>query len=532
MKYDLTNSQNIQELISEITKSEEKYKKVDAFDAYNVFNGNQLPYIQREMQNRRPDSWKNFAIPNISLSKLVVEKISEAYNMKPIRTLGDDADANERLDAVYSEADSAKNMPAFDCFYNLHRESLMYVNWIPTLDFQGNAIKGQGRYYFMPLQPYEYSIVKDKNDGKPLVVILSYPDTSITYNAKKINDGTIAASQGQGDGQADLISESQNDSSASKKTYVMWSNDQHVIIEVSKEVVKVNGGSQVVENITYVDIPNNPNNINPYGILPFVYRSKDVSPDNPIRNPITDQSISYCCQLAESLTASSWQGTGQLVIKYPSSMQDQMDDIATGMHTAVELPQLENPDKPETDANFINTGADLSGILSIANDYRDKILSEHLGASADTLEGGDYSSGLDRLIANADVTKQVQKNQTTYVEVEKEMFEIIKAIDSANGTKLFSEDQQLSVIFQKPKVHISDGETLDNIKKAYEMGLISRKQALKQIDPNLTDEEAQIQLEEIDAERMGNVARLFEDADKKRESNKDIEPEFEGNSEG
>lgn len=492
-------------IVGEIENGEERDRKRQAFDAYQVFSGNLKNYVETELARTRPKSWKSYSVSNVSLSKMVTKKLAKAYNNEPIRTVGDDS-KNERLDEIYEESMAQRNLQEFDEIFNLHKHSLLWINYREK----------EERYQFMALAPYEYSVIRNKDTGRVEVVILSYPDTTITSSAR-LKRGT----QG-GDGKANLIAESQVDSGGQTRVYAMWSDEQYVVVRVTVERIKTIQGEEVKKSIEYVPLEDNPNNVNPLGVLPFVYLSADLSPDYPTINPITEQTITFNALWSELLTAANIQGTSIMTFEYPAELQGKMDKMTTGLTSAVELPQLQ--DKPPTKVNFISPSPDLGGQKESYMQYMQMVLAEHGITSSQGLDGMEsFSSGLERMIAQADVQQIIDKHQQMYSKVEDGIFEILKRWEAFLGPSVFAEEDQLTVIFTKPRVMISDAETLANIEKRLSLGLIQKWEALAILDPNLGEDEAKEKLEVINEERSANTRGFFGNREPGQTSNEDSE---------
>jgi hypothetical protein len=77
------------------------------------------------------------------------------------------------------------------------------------------------------------------------------------------------------------------------------------------------------------------------------------------------------------------------------------------------------------------------------------------------------------------------------------------------GLGYFTEDDILEVTFPKPKLMVSDSETLANIEKRLNLGLMQRYEALMMIDPNLSEDQAKEKLMEIDGERMNSMRAVL-----------------------
>lgn len=488
---DLTDKRFITRVISEIYSSERRTRQINHLKAYKVYKGAVDEFVQEKLEYMRPKSWKQYTRSDISISAMVVNKIAKSYNDSPARSVEGDDNKTKSYDEIFEKTQGDRYFQEFDQIFNLQREALFWVYYRPQ----------EQRIQFQALAPYEYSVIRNKDNGGELqVVVLHYPSSRLV--------GRSAS----GDGKADIIAESQDDSSADRDTYVFWSATQHVAVEVKREKVISEGREQVKVNIDFVPIENNPNNVNPIGRLPFAYLSKDMAVDNPYLNPITDQTITFNLLWSELLTAANIQGVGQFILKYPEKFQGSLDKLSYGLTTALELPQSSNPDDAATDATYINPSPDLAGQMESYMAYLKQILSQHGINSTQAISGdmSSFSSGLERMIAMADVQDLRMQNQNLYSSLEKEVFEIVKAWDQneaiATGRgRLFDDDDTLQVYYPKPKVMISDAETLANIEKRLDLGLMEKHEALMLLDPNLSEEEAKEKLARIDETRNENV---------------------------
>lgn len=487
MEFDLLDKKIVSRILSEMDKSEERDRRTYSFDAYQIYSGNQENYVIRQLQQKRPKSWQGYIASDVSIAGMVTKKKSQAYMLPVIR---ESQNSQEIVAEIYDDAHANRSFQSFDETFNLQNHAMMWVNWLAD----------KQRFQFMALKPYEFSMVRNKDNGDLEVVIMNFPNEDITANA------------GTGDGLSDLIAESQADSSANGEVYVMWTKEQ--VVKVYRQTVTevVGGIEQTKVDITYIPIDGNPENVNPIGILPFVYLSNDLSFDLPTRNPLATQSVKFNYQWSEVMTAANIQGSGQFVLKYPESMQGKLDNVNIGLLTAVELPQKEDPSLPATDATYISPSPNLAAQKDIAMTYLKNVLKEH-GLEGENMELGESSamSGISKAISGSNVQKIIAKNQMLYETVEMQCFEIVKRwleVAKIPGMSIPS-DEELRVIYPKPKVMLSDKETLENIEKKLDMGLIEKWEALVALDPNLTEEMAKEKLNLIETERNNNVRSIL-----------------------
>jgi len=80
MADDLLNKEVILRILSEVEKSEDKDRRRQSFNSYQVYSGNQKVYVNKELQRTRPKSFESYTVSNISVSKMVTDKRAQAYD--------------------------------------------------------------------------------------------------------------------------------------------------------------------------------------------------------------------------------------------------------------------------------------------------------------------------------------------------------------------------------------------------------------------------------------------------------------------
>ena len=476
-------------LIDEIESDQFEQRRIDEYKAYKVAEGGQRAYVLEALKKLFPKSWDTMRVSDVSISNKVLSKVAKSYKESPKRVFGNQTDdINELLDK--SHFDSV--MSEFDRDYNRQRYALLWVNEIDD-EPQFHSLKG-----------FESFVKINPKTGKLEAVVINYPDTTVTAN-----------SSSTGDNLEQVLSESQDDTSAQSKIYAMWTAEHHSVWQVQS----VKGTKGVRKQLSKVVIEGNELERNDLGILPFVYKTCSSSPDLPFLNQLTDQSIMYNILKSDELTSCAIQGYAQLVVSLPEDMS--METINGGMTTAIHLPLVEGADN-QADAKYINPNPDLQGMRETIDSYARDVLDEH-GITTQSSKSGNsaYSSGLERLIANADVSDKIRSNQMIYADVEESVKDILTAYGYLRQT-----DEPYNVIYEKPKVMISDAETLANIEKRLNLGLITKLEALQIIDPNLSDDAAQDKLDLINEEKQNNI-NTFMGGFSGQESNQaaTIEPE-------
>ena len=495
---DISREDHARRIVLEIDNEQNRKRRRGAWIANQCKEGNQKEYVTKRLAALYPETSSKFRVGDISIVKKVNTKQSKAYKNPPIRKAEDDTET-ESLTDIYKKYKFNKVLKEFDSIYNLHKYAALWLTWQNPEERNAE----DGRYVLHALAPYEFDIVRDQVSGEPIIFILNYPDQNVTRQA------------GGSDGQEQTIAESQSDTSANSRIYSMWTKDTFVKIQVTRAEGHGNHTAEKM-SIVFQDKKENP-----IGRLPITYLQKDTAIDYPIANNLADQSIEWNVAFSDLKTASSTQGHGQLVIGHPEGQK--MKQVHMGMHTAISLPQSKKPDAKPTTAEYISASPDLSGQLDVLKFDMINILDDHGIKAKSTIEGNteSFASGFSKLVSEADVQDLIEDNQSTYGEdVEPDLFLNVKAHEEAMNQTTFAKTEDIAVHFEKPKVLISDKETLDNIKQREELGTLLPHEKHMILNPNLTVEQAKEREAEISE---ANKAKLKEMADLMGEAEDDEE---------
>ena len=473
-KIDITNVDHIAMLIGEIESDENIQRKKAAWISYQCLEGNQSEYVEERLQHLYPITWHKFRKSDISLVKKVDGKINKAYKAAPTRTLKNDKETKS-LNKIYESFKFDRTLKEFDKYYTQHKYACLWLNYINPLEDET-----EGKYILRALQPFEYDLVLHEVTYEPVVVSFNYPDTDVTGQA------------GSSDGIEQSIANSSSDTGKKYKRYSFW--DKTNFVKVRSVLRRDEETKTYVRDVSFLEMK-------PHGLamLPFSFLSKEQSPAYPIASNLANQSIEFNVGLSDLKTAAAHQGHGQLVISHPEGQK--IAEAHIGMHTALALPQSNKVDAKPTTASYISASPDLSGQLDVLKFDVTNILDEHGIKAKGAIEGGveNFSSGLDRLFSEADTQDIIESNQNLFASyTEQEIYKILANYESAMNKNTFT-SEELTIYFEKPKVMISDKETLDNIKLREELGLLLPHEKHQIINPNLSEDEAKKRVEEIEA---------------------------------
>ena len=480
---DITNRDHVELIIQEIEDWQNIERKRRAFRDYQIATGNQKFYVEDAVKKQFPDSWQKFRLGNISLAKEVINKKNKAYKNRPIRELGTIAQT-KAYGEIFKKGKFNRAFKEFDWIFNYYKYACIWVTWVADAEEEERG----GMYNLKALKPYEYDLIRDKRTGEPVIFVMSLPDNDIT--------GFV----GNNDGDEELITESQADVSATTEMYAMWTKHQHVIVRKTTTTEEDKDGSIIFKE-EFEILNANDKNVNPFApFLPIAFLSKDTSTEYPTENQLSDQSIDFNLGFSNLKTAADTQGHGQLV--YKRSANQKKKTIHMGMFTSIDIPLPKKLDVPQPEVDYINPSPDLAGQLDVLKFEAAMILNEHGVKVKSSIAGSSekFASGFDRLLADADCQDIIEDNQSLYADnTEQDVFLIIKSGEETLERKTFTGDEVI-IKFPKPKVLISDKETISNIKAQREEGLIHAFEKHMIMDPNLTEKQAIKREEDIQAE--------------------------------
>lgn len=451
-------------IINEVTSAKNLTRKRNEYINYEVESGLLRKYVAAKVKALYPVTHADYTISEYSLLKKVVDKKARAYKETPVRKLDSDSESVQYGDFLKKNRfnDAMKDM---DRIYNQHKYGGMYVE----------SDEEAGTVCFYPLRPYEFDVVKN-DKGEVICLILSYPGTQVTSG--EVNK---------------IIAGDRADDNGGEVEYVLWTRDHHLVVSVS-EKDKVSGQ----RNITVLENEGNPSNVNPYGVIPFAYLPYDFNEDYPSPSPLTNQTIEINGLLSVYLTSANMQ-VGQLVIKGPKEFLPAQ--VASGMMSSIILPQSPLPEDRPTEAAYIAPSPNMQGHKDAIMTYLTMVLDEQGINSAQGIDGIEkFSSGLDRLLSQADIQSIIEDNQDFYTRFEQHVFEIVNAIIGSEFKSKF-----LQITFKKPKILSSDTEKLANLKTMLELGLIEEWEKFITVDPNMTNEQAKEKLTRIKAEKQAPI---------------------------
>jgi hypothetical protein len=493
MKNIILDSQTIEVIVRDIEKPENITRKRRAWNSELIRTGKLRPFVEARIKEMYPKTHQMYSISDYSVLAKVVSKKAKAYKESPIRRITWKEGSSDIYNEICKRYNLNQAMNQLDIIYNEHKYGMIACMMDREVAPSSTA---KSFWKFYALAPYEFDVIKN-DDGEVKCVILSYPPSSVTSGSGSDGHDAKIAESGKADEGSDV------------RTYSLWTETEHKIIKVTSSR---DSKKNIIEHIP---LNGNPNGVNPYGVLPFVYVPMDYDANFPNPSPLPLQTVEFNALMSVYLTSANMQ-VGILKITRPEKQK--INIASQSLYTAIEVPQSSRPEDKPSDIDFISPNPNMSGHREAIVTYLTAILDEQ-GISGSQVIKADqsFSSGFDRLLAQADVQAIIEENQEMYSRVEDRIFNVVaKQLMNVNGdNSLMVKEHEGSFVitYRKPRVLLSDNEKLTNLKLMKDLSLWSDAELIQMYDPNLSYDEAKEKLVQIYNDKV-EMSSMFSDPDK------------------
>lgn len=453
-------SERIESLVKAV-KSYDNYL-VHNFELYDIFQGNLLPYIQKDLAaqlSTQSYQQAQFRIPPINVLRRIIEKLAKVYTIPPIRVVTGSAQEKDLFD-FYAECFRINQMMGLaNSYFNLFKNSLLE----PYLYRPNPMETGKPRLRVIPSDKF-VAISEDSQD--PTVVT------------------TVVICQGK---------YKPTPTGGERKYYKAVDKYGFIYFDEDKR------------DVTMLFAPDdNPEGINPYQVLPYVYLNKSEDRVMPIQDTDTKRmSILIPSLLADTNYASMFQAFS---ILYGIDVSDQGLVMSPNAFWTFKT-EPGSDSKPQIGS--ISPQMNVDGSLNlIASQLAFWLNSRGIrpGAIGD-INASNFSSGISKMIDEMD-TADDRRSQVPHFKIaEEELWDLVLHkmhpvwVDSGmmENRTLFSPTSYVTVTFPE---QVPMSRRADLVKEANEeinAGLTTRRRAIKRLNPDLTEEEIEALILEIEA---------------------------------
>jgi flagellar motility protein MotE (MotC chaperone) len=462
-------------LIPAILKQFDIYRGQLQFDLdlYKMHEGQVKTFVEKslreEMISNAAYSRAIKRIPSINIPKKVTDKLSKVYAEAPIRYTSNDTDR--------------ELIEEFSRLLNVN-SVLNYANKMSNLNYRCalEIFVEEGKQHVRVLNAHQFFVYSDSptSPNKPTVFC-----KLLGREEKMVQQ--VSTTKGKRITNADEIQ--------TVDILALYSDTEFMIIDTSGELRQDKMSAMGLSGTN-----------NPFGLIPFVYINKSQTELIPYTNQTSYDMGILIPKLLTDLNYSAQYLSHSVVW----TKNTDLSGAEINPDAVVNLgDSREGEGEPEI--GTINPVVDIDGILSLIQFQLSSYLStEGLKAgSVGQMEASSASSGISKIIDESDAT-EARKDQTElFHSVEKDFwykFSVMQKVWSTSG--LVEEKQTLDPEFLKTfVVKFAEIKPLESEKTKYEkiqiardLKLITKKQALKDIYPNMPDDQLNARIEELEEE--------------------------------
>lgn len=422
----------------------------------DIYEGNLLDYVKESLQRTLSTNYyekiQERIIP-INVLPRIISKTSKAYETAPTRL----------TDTKYQE-DLSKYEALFAMNSNMN-----------LADRYANLFKGYA------LEPFLH-------EGNPKLRVLPY-DRFLPYSDDPV-DSTNVTVFIKFMGKRSL---KKNNKEVVLEVYHIYSKDEFISIDSDGDVI----AEDMVLN----------EGINPYGVIPFYYGNRGINATIPIQDSdiislvkiipthLTDLSgaiLFQCFSITWGIDVNS-ENLTMSPNAFWSFKSDPTSDKTPSVGTI----------KPEADIekviNFIMT------TFALWLETRGIRV-----GSMGTVNAGNLASGISKLIDEMDTTSLIIESQNKFASEEPMFWEMFRhmnnywvtnsLIDSKHSMGLLNEDFKVTITLDEPEPVLDRRTEVETEKLEMDSGFTSRRRAIVNLNPNMSPEQVDELIKEIDAE--------------------------------
>ena len=487
MSIDFKNPSSRIKYINEILGDENRRRKLESFNSWEVHRGNIKPYVKQELC-RILGKEAGISIPIVStvnLSKRITTIEASIYNEEPSREFSEVSEDQEKdLQSIYDEIKVNETLDKLNVAKR--QEDQAHLQLVPW----------KGEYKLKVIRNYQLDIIPDDMDPESAsAYIISGFDRDYTGVPSERNEQRDGVNQSIGDA---------DDYKRSLMRFIVWSREYHFVMNGNGEILTGNGS---------LEDKVNQNPIAP--VLPFIEVGTDKDLEYWVRsdNFLFDLTIGFNVEMSKYSEVVQAQAFAQAYFKGPEELQPKYVEVGP---TKI-LRLLTDPhNNVETEFGFVNPNPDLEGTRKFIQDYLGYNMTARSvdpSAVSSNLSAQSFNSGVERFLAMVEKFEASREDISSFRSVEDQLFELLKkwnnTLLNTEGfnkdllTTTLSEEAGVAVEFKKPEMLKSEKESIDLWNEKIEAGAASRIDMIMDCY-DMDREQAVEKAEQIDKDELIN----------------------------
>lgn len=458
-------------------------------DLNNILEGSLLKYVEDKMRlelNPKAFQRARGRIPAINVLSKVVDKLSALYTESPKRDTENPID-RELMSYYVKEIDLDSQMAFANKLFNTNK----YVALEPYVDNRTPQLRVIPAHQFLVYSDNEIDPLK------PTVFIKfrTIDGSKYTPIAEKLKNSTFN-------------------------------------IYSDKEFLVVDGMGNIRRDL----MVGNEDGINPYQVLPFVY----ISTSSLDLIPMKDSDIMTMATLAPLLFSDLNYAIQYLSHSILYGIDLNISDLEMNPDSFWLLNSQDGENKnPQIGA--IKPEVDIDKVLTA---IKEQLMlwfeTKGLKAAGQGTSQISNASGIAKIIDESDTTEARKKQMKIFQKAESNLWYLISQMHKVwaytniiDEKRIFSEDFEVAVEYEDMKPLDNEIEKLNEIKLKLDMGLISKRMAIKMANPDLSEEQLLALEQELVGEEgkaIANIKTMQPEATSSDMSDMEMEEEMGNNS--
>lgn len=487
------NQEKIERILKFIEHNQERVN--NAKDKLSIYEGDLLPYVKDALKRELSAPAYERAIKRIAPINMlpkIVNKLSTLYNNTVIRELKKESDQNETILDFY--------------------ESELKVD-----------DKGKDSNKQLNLNKYTAWEIYISENEEPTPRLRVLPANQFLVYSDDIEDPTnetvFIKILGQWNKETEQFDEiTQQFIRREVTVYKLYDNDMIIVIDSDGEL-----------RPEFMD--GNPEGINPYGIIPFVYvrdskytllPTEDTS-DIPmtVLIPILLTDLNYATQFMSH----------SIIYAIDADIQGLSGNPDSIWHVKTDANDIEDTQKKAT-IGTIKPEVDIDKVLKlIQTELALWLDSKELKAQGiGSVEATNLASGISKMIDEADTTNAIKSQIEIYREAEADLWYKLGIMHNiwvdqgfmvgTDANKKTDGFLEVNTTFEEPQVIVNEMERIETIKLKEESKYTSYRSAVAEANPEMSMEEIDSLIEEIKQEQIErNTITLVEEENGINEEN-------------
>ncbi len=466
----ILNEKLLKSICEEVSSPHRRDARMEDYKRYLMFNGKTADIIKeaicKEFKNPETVNELIARLIPINLTQKIITKLAGIYVQAPLRAVVDENQADGELMEKYVEVlNLNQRKKEANRYFKLYKRNLEET----FVDESGTP-----HVRNLPRHTYEVFSLSSLTPNRPDVVVKILKDDKLS----------------------------------SKMKLAVWSNESHWICD--------GGGKILTDDMNEM---NNPEGLNPYKVLPFVYINESSDSVDPLSDDdLLKMSIAIPLILTDICFATKYQSWSLIyTIGYDGNIPSNPNSV---------VPMNYGPEGQTPTIGQIKPEIDTDKVLTLVKSLMAMLLTTKnlsIGALKMNLDSADVASGISKMIDSADSVEDKTDQQAFFEKAEKDLWQLLSKHmipfwrengllrDDLNSE--FSPAFEMDIFFMQPKVMITEMEQIEISKARMDAGFSTLDYELSQIYPQLTKEQREELAEEIQEEKQNNMNKVMGEID-------------------